>query len=208
MVPIGRGYKQELINMYLETKKEIRKLILGRRDAVDPKLREQWDNSVFDRLVHSEYYKKARVIFAFVSFRSEVDTHRIINRALADNKIICVPRIKSKDTGIELYRINSMNDLEKGYFGILEPSEHCQAVDCRDIELILMPGAAFDRNGSRLGYGRGYYDRFLEGMDNRVQKLALAYHFQVLDRVPTDELDIPVDAIITDEECIIVKKLT
>lgn len=194
--------------MDLDAKKEIRSFILEKRDSVDPKLREQWDNIIFDRLVNSEQYKNAGIIFAFVSFRSEVDTHRIIKRALADNKIICVPKIRSKDTGIELYRIISMNDLEKGYFGILEPSENCLEVDSRAIDLILMPGAAFDRNGGRLGYGRGYYDRFLEGMDIRVQKLALAYHFQVLDRVPTDKFDVPVDAIITDEEFIIVKKLT
>ncbi|MDP4089106.1 MAG: 5-formyltetrahydrofolate cyclo-ligase [Bacillota bacterium] len=190
-----------------EAKKELRQFIVRKRDEVAPALRQEWDNIIFDRLIDSEYYKRAEMIFTFVSFKSEVDTHRIIKRALEDKKIVCIPKIKSKEKGIELYRINGMDELKPGYFGILEPVESCPAVEAAAFDLILMPGVAFDRKGGRLGYGRGYYDRFLSKLDSESDKIALAYHFQLLDSVPVDIWDVLVDGIITEEEFISIKKL-
>lgn len=190
-------------NMGLQTKKEIRKFIIGKRDGINDSIKKEWDINIFNKLVNSEIYKKARVIFAFVSFKSEVDTHQIINRALMDNKTVCVPKIRSKDKGIEIYRINSLLELREGYHGILEPLDNCPAVESNDIDLILMPGVAFDRQGGRVGYGMGYYDGFLIRMNKNVDKIALAYDFQVLDKVPMEERDIRINGIITNEEFIL-----
>lgn len=190
--------------MDLQTKKEIRKFIIEKRETIDYGTRIEWDSNIFNKLINSEFYKNARVIFAFVSFKSEVDTHQIINRAIMDKKIICVPKIKSRDKEIEIYKINSLSDLSKGYYGILEPSDNCPTIDSNNIDLILMPGSAFDRKGGRVGYGMGYYDRFLVKMDRDVDKIALAYDFQVLDKVPMEERDIRINGIITNKEFILV----
>jgi 5-formyltetrahydrofolate cyclo-ligase len=182
------------------TKKEIRKYILNMRDAVNAEQKEDWDSKIFTSLINSDFYRNANVIFAFVSFKSEVDTHRFINHAVRDNKVICVPRIKSKETGIEVFRIGNMEDLKTGYYGILEPKDSCLKVNDEDIDLILMPGVAFDREGGRVGYGAGFYDRYLAKLKEKADKIALAYHIQLLDKVPMDEFDVRIDGIITDEE--------
>jgi 5-formyltetrahydrofolate cyclo-ligase len=121
--------------MNLQSKKEIRKFIIEKREAISYSIRNEWNINIFNKLINSEFYNNARVIFAFVSFKSEVDTHKIINYALADKKIICVPKIRSMEKGIEIFRINSMSELSKGYFGILEPLDNCPAVDSNDIDL-------------------------------------------------------------------------
>lgn len=186
--------------MNLLSKTTLRKLVLEKRDAVAVDTRKKWDEEVIKRIIHSEFYINSSSIFTFVSFGSEVNTHQIINLALNDNKIIYVPKIKSKEKGIEIFRINSLSDLKPGYFGILEPSENCSAADSSDIDLILMPGVAFDRQGGRLGYGAGFYDRFLTKMNKKITKIALAYQLQVVDSVPMESSDVRIDGIITNEE--------
>jgi 5-formyltetrahydrofolate cyclo-ligase len=188
--------------MNIGQKDSIRKQIIEHRDSIDINIKNQRDENIFNSLIKSEWYKKANTIFAFVSFKSETDTHKIIRYAIQDKKTIYVPRIKSKQKGIEIFKIDSFDQLEKGYFGILEPIESCLAVDSKDIDLILMPGVAFDRQGGRLGYGAGFYDRFLSNMSNIVDKIAVAYHFQVLDNIPMDEHDVRINGIVTEEEII------
>ncbi len=178
-------------------KKKLRELVLNKRNALDSGLKKAWDEKIFKKLINSKLYQDARVIFTFVSFGSEVDTHQIINYALKDEKIICVPKIPSPKQGIAVYRINSFDDLREGYYHILEPVDGCSEVSPADIDLILMPGLAFDRSGGRVGYGGGYYDRFLAQLTNKVNKIALAYDFQVFAQVPTDEKDVKIDGIIT-----------
>jgi 5-formyltetrahydrofolate cyclo-ligase len=192
--------------MDIASKQEIRNKILDHREAIDINIRNQWDEGIFNNLINSEWYKKANTIFAFVSFKSEADTHKIIKHAIKDRKIICVPRIESKQKGIEIFKIDGFNQLKKGYFGILEPDESCTEVDKKDIDLILMPGVAFDRQGGRVGYGAGFYDKFLSDMNNNVNKIAVAYHFQVLHDIPMDEHDVRIDGIITEEESIFTDK--
>lgn len=183
----------------MEAKKQIRKEILDIRDSLEEEIRNKWNESIFSRLINSEFYKRARTIFIFVSFKSEVDTHKIIEYSIEKGKIICVPKIKSKQIGIEVFKIDSFKDLKEGYFNILEPVEGCISVDKNDIDLILMPGVAFDRHGGRIGYGGGFYDRFLSSMNKTADKIVLAYNFQVLDEVPMEENDVRVDGIITEE---------
>lgn len=183
--------------MDINSKKAVRKFILAKRDQCKAEDRICWDEAIFNKFVNSEYYKKNKVIFIFVNFRSEVDTHKIINKALEDGKTICVPKIISKEDGMRAYRIKGFQDMEPGYYGILEPSEECEEISIKDIELMVMPGAAFDRNGGRIGYGGGFYDRFLTKVEGNVKKIALAYELQVLDSVPMETNDIRIDNIVT-----------
>jgi len=183
--------------MDFESKQEVRKYILEMRDRQRREDRARWDDVIFSKFIDSEYYKNSEVIFIFVSFRSEVDTHRIIKKALEDGKTICVPRVISKNDGMKAFRINSIEELKKGSFGVLEPSADCKEVPGAEIDLVVMPGAAFDKNGGRIGYGGGFYDRFLSGLRHNAKKIALAYDFQILKHVPMDEHDIKPDGIIT-----------
>jgi len=192
--------------MNIQDKKDIRDKILKQRETIDVDTKNQWDDNIFNNLVNSELYKKAKTIFAFVSFKSEVDTHRIIKRAFEDKKIICVPKIESKQKGMEAVKINGFDQLKEGYFGILEPVEGCPAIDNKAIDLIFVPGVAFDKQGGRLGYGAAFYDRFLANIDESVEKIAIAYNFQILDHIPMDEHDVRIDGVITEEKIIFTKE--
>jgi 5-formyltetrahydrofolate cyclo-ligase len=182
----------------------IRKSVIEKRDSITIDIKKEWDERILKKLIDNKSYEDSLVLFTFVSFGSEVDTHKIISYALNDGKIVYVPKIKSKDKGIEIFRINTLSDLKPGYFNILEPLENCPVGNIKDIDLILMPGIAFDRNGGRIGYGAGFYDRFLTNINSDVPKLALAYQFQVLDEVPITEFDVKIDGIISNKELITV----
>jgi len=198
-----RGYFKGVVFMTLFSKKEYRDEVFKLQSQVPADIRAQWDKIILDKLINSDYYKNSSVIFTFVSFRDEVDTHSFIEYALKDGKSICVPKVPSKKQGMEVYVINSLEDLKEGYFGILEPMSHCTKVLPEDIDFIVMPGVAFDREGGRVGYGAGFYDRFLAGLTKQVPKIALAYELQLYEKVPTDEFDIKIDGIITNEDSII-----
>jgi 5-formyltetrahydrofolate cyclo-ligase len=182
----------------------IRKSVIEKRDSITIDIKKEWDERILKKLIDNKSYKDSLVLFTFVSFGSEVDTHKIISCALNDGKIVYAPKIKSKDKGIEIFRINTLSDLKPGYFNILEPLENCPVGNIKDIDLILMPGIAFDRNGGRIGYGARFYDRFLTNINSDVTKLALAYQFQVLDEVPITEFDVKIDGIISNKELITV----
>lgn len=190
--------------MDFSSKEDIRGFVLSKRDTMEAAQKEIWDDIIFKSLVNSEFYMKANVIFTFVSFRSEVDTHRFINYAIGDKKVICVPKVRSKQEGISVFRIDDLADLRTGYFGIPEPKNNCMEVNALEIDLVLMPGLAFDREGGRVGYGGGFYDRFLMKADRKVHKIAPAYHFQLLDKVPMDDWDIRIDGIVTNKEVVTV----
>lgn len=183
--------------MLYQDKKSLRQAVLEKRNALNSNLKKEWDQKIFNKLINSKLYQEANTIFTYVSFGSEIDTHQFINHALKEGKVIGVPKIVSKKEGIVVYRINGFQDLKEGYYHILEPVEGCKQVLGDDIDLILMPGLAFDIRGGRIGYGGGYYDRFLAKLNKKVPKIALAYDFQVLDQVPTEERDIKTDGLIT-----------
>ena len=182
------------------TKQDIRKEILKKRSEISLETRLQWNEEIYNKLIISDFYKTSATIFSFVSFKDEVDTHKFIMQALKDGKTICVPKVASKKEGMKTYKINSFEDLKEGYFGILEPKINCSEIYSHEIDFILMPGVAFDNCGGRVGYGAGFYDRFLSNMKKDVPKIAIAYDFQFIDKVPTDELDVQIDGIITNSQ--------
>ena len=181
------------------SKKTIRKLIEDRRASLDEGDRRIRDENIFSRLIDHNLFKDAKSIFIYVSFDGEIDTHSIINYALKEGKIVCVPKIFTKAEGMHLMKIDSFSSLTPGYYGILEPPADSEEMSPEDIDLIIMPGVAFDENGGRVGYGGGFYDRLLAGSNIQSTKIALAYRFQVFDKVPSDKWDERVDMIITEE---------
>ncbi|MCY6370816.1 5-formyltetrahydrofolate cyclo-ligase [Clostridium ganghwense] len=180
----------------MESKEEIREHIKRKRALMRNGEKEILDISIFSKLINSKEYNEAKYIFVYVSFSGEVDTHKIIDYALKDNKYICVPKVISKEKGMKAVQIKNLMELKKGAYGILEPESFKHEIDEKNIDLVLVPGVAFDNFGGRVGYGGGFYDRFLKNLNQYTVKLALAYDFQVMDKVPKDELDVLVDRII------------
>jgi len=180
----------------LSKKKRIRDIIEKQRKELNKDIKRVFDEQIFYKVIDSSEYKKSKTIFIYVSFEGEVDTHKIIKYALAEGKQICVPKILSKEEGMKAIAISSFNELKPSVYNILEPESFDNTIDEKQIDLILMPGVAFDNKGGRVGYGGAFYDRFLAKIKSDAVKIALAYDFQILEEVPMDKHDKKIDRII------------
>ena len=151
------------------------------------------------RLFNEEEFKNASVVMFYVSLKDEVNTFSMIDEALEAGKRICVPVILKEEKRLIAGEIkNRKADLESQHFGIYQPIEgHVKEVPLSDIDLVIVPGIAFDKNNVRLGRGHGYYDRFLSGLPDTARTIGLAFDFQVVDNLPKDSHDIPVWKTIT-----------
>lgn len=187
-------------------KKALRKDILTKRKNIDTAEKEEMDKKILHRFFESRYYKEAENIFIYISYDSEINTSEIIDKAFKDGKKIYVPRTEFETRLMDAVEITSLDNLIKSSYGILEPSIEESHINPNELDLIVVPGVAFDRNGGRMGYGAGFYDRYFKKINKenikRIVKLALAYDFQVLEEVPMSVQDVPVDFIITEKEFI------
>ena len=152
-----------------------------------------------DRLFNEEEFKRARVVMFYVSLHDEVDTLVMIDEALKTGKRVAVPVILKEEKRLIAGEIhNRLEDLESQHFGIYQPRhDRVKEIPLDDIDLVVVPGVAFDRKNIRLGRGHGYYDRFLSGLPKRTKTIGLAFDFQVLEDLPQDPHDVPVSKIIT-----------
>ena len=151
------------------------------------------------KLFKEKAFKEARVVMFYVSLKDEVNTMSMIDEAIVTGKKICVPVIIKEEKRLIAGEIkNRMADLEKQHFGIYQPKEgRVKEVPLKDIDLIIVPGMAFDKKNVRLGRGHGYYDRFLSAVPNKARTIGLAFDFQVVEELPQDSHDIPVWKTIT-----------
>ncbi|KNF09167.1 5-formyltetrahydrofolate cyclo-ligase [Gottschalkia purinilytica] len=189
-------------------KNTLRKEILSQRKAMSLEEVNKKSDQVTDLLLSSEYYKNAKNIMAYIDFRNEVKTERLIKTALKDKKNIIIPISVVETRQLILSQLLDYdNELESGTYGILEPKkEFIREVEPSCIDLVLIPGVAFDRRGFRIGYGAGYYDRFLEKVDKSAPKIALSFELQMVSNAFEGPHDFPVDSIITENEVIICKR--
>lgn len=178
-------------------KKELRRELLLRRNSLSPKEIEEKSLKIKEGLFGLKEFKEARFVLFYVSKGSEVKTPEMIQKTLAINKRVAVPITLRKKGELLLSEIKGLDELEIGAFGILEPKEqYRRIINPGTIDLGVIPGVAFSLGGHRLGYGGGYFDRLLSLMG--ATSIGLAYQIQILDELPTDEKDIPVDKIITE----------
>lgn len=181
----------------------LREQILEIRKNLNDQNVESYSNIIINTLLKSELYKKASNIMSYVSFNNEVNTHRFIVKAIEDGKKISVPYIDNKNKIMLPCLIDDIDELVPGYFGILSPDPNkLKIIDAKSIDLVIVPGACFDINGYRIGYGGGYYDKFLPLLRKDASSIGLAFSFQVIDKVPFEKYDIPVDFIITEKDFI------
>lgn len=189
-----------------EDKKRLRKEILDKRNNMDVNIKKELDKCIFNRFYESSYYKNANKIFIYISNNSELDTKEIINKALEEEKEIFVPRTEYKTKAMDAVKITSLDNLEESRYGILEPSIDKESIDPNELDLIVVPGVAFDCCGGRMGYGAGFYDRYFKKINEkssvRTKKLALAYEMQILNKVPMNEFDMTIDYIFSENQII------
>ncbi len=181
-------------------KNDLRRHLIAKRDQLTKDEVKTKSLRVADRLLALEAYQHAERIFTFLSFGSELDTRPIVEAALAEGKTLIVPRVNRKTKRLDLYEITSYDGLVPGGYGILEPTEEHVRVSENDVDLILVPGVAFDESGGRLGYGAGFYDRILS--KTRSALVALCFELQIVPEVPREPHDIPVPLILTEKRVI------
>jgi 5-formyltetrahydrofolate cyclo-ligase len=185
-------------------KSEIRKKILIKRDGIPLPERVRDSAIIRQRLFNHPLWEDLHTVMAYISFGSEVETHKLVQEALDAGKRIVVPVCDRERKEMRLSELRSMGDLAPGAFpGTYEPSPQFQnMVDPSEVELVLVPGAVFDQWGGRIGRGEGYFDRLLPQMPNAV-RIALAFSLQVLKtRLPLLPHDMRMHQIITENDVI------
>lgn len=183
----------------MSIKSELRKSVKLERSRIEGK-----DNisiAVANRLLSSKLYKDTSIILCYASLKDEINTDLIIQKALKDNKLVALPYCVDDNGKMEFYIIKSFDDLKLGSFGVREPDiDKCKKLEYFDNSIILVPALCFDKKGYRLGYGKGYYDRFLENYP--FISIGLCYNSLVKNEIPIDRYDLPVDFIITEKQVI------
>lgn len=175
-------------------KKEIRKMISRQKKELTMDQIKEYSHLIADRMINSQVYKDAKVIYSYIAYNQEVITNEIIEDAWAKGKRVAAPKVY--DDYMEFLYITSFDQLEPGAFDIPEPTTSDIANESE--VLIIMPGIAFDPDFNRIGYGGGFYDKYLANHpDTSFDKIALTYDFQILEHLETEPHDYKVDGIIT-----------
>ncbi|MBD5550600.1 MAG: 5-formyltetrahydrofolate cyclo-ligase [Lachnospiraceae bacterium] len=202
----------------------LRKQILNDRNALSPEQRKIWNEQILENLIRYDRENPCAVYLCYVNYKSEVSTKDFICWCLNKGKTVFVPKVfakeKTKPTEMEFYQITAWHELKTGYQGILEPEtlaersfsewfakkETKAAGPEREHLRMLLPGAVFDKAGNRIGYGGGFYDRWLakwshldSGDPKILEKIGLAYSMQVVETLPTERFDQKTDLVITEE---------
>ena len=169
-------YRQKYIN--------IRKNITNKKEQ---------DNLIFSKVIVNKNIKDSNLILIYVSMKYEIDTINLIKYFLSINKQVAVPKIENNQ--MNFYYINSLSELKTGYFNILEPITNNLVTDYNNC-VSITPGICFSKEMYRIGYGKGYYDKFYQ-KHNNIYKIGLCYKKCLLESIPYDNYDIKVDEIIT-----------
>ena len=177
------------------TKKELRQKVVSFRKNLTYIECVTKSRIIINKILESKWYLEADTIISYVSVNNEVYTKEFIVQAIKDNKKVAVPKII--DNKMEFYYINSLDELKEGYFNIPEPvniSKIC--IPIPDKTLMIVPGVAFDKENNRLGYGGGFYDKYLSV--HNVYKMGICFKEQLFDSICTEKYDIKMDEVITD----------
>jgi 5-formyltetrahydrofolate cyclo-ligase len=193
--PKNKERKQMIKNIKL-FKTKLRQKYRSLRENMNKDEKQALDKRILDKILILKKYKESKVVFTYISKEIEVDTFGLIKKSLSENKKVAVPACNKEDRTMEFYFVTSQNDLEKGTFGLLEPiKEKCEkAVDFSE-GFCIVPGFCFDYKGYRLGYGYGYYDRFLQRFGGTT--VGICYNKFITPQLPHGKFDRPVDILVT-----------
>jgi 5-formyltetrahydrofolate cyclo-ligase len=183
----------------LDAKRALRARVLSARDQMPAAARVEASRAIVTALVARADFQAAPTLLLTLPFGSEWDTAPLFAVAIGRNKVVALPRVNLATRMLELCAITDLGrDVAPGYHGIREPLPHCVDVAPAAIMWVLVPGVAFDRNGKRLGYGGGFYDRLLPSLSPAAARVAGAFELQIVDDIPAAAHDLAVDAIVTE----------
>ena len=188
------------------TKKSLRTEILSMRNSLSQEERVEKSNVIANNLIQTPEFLNADILLLYASNKSEVDTKKIHLAAQEKGKIIYYPKVEGKE--MEFYPVQNIEDLEEGFCGIKEPNPEIAkryVAESGDKICVIMPGAVFDNEGNRIGYGGGYYDKYLHRLmksvpANHICKIAIGFACQVVEtgEIPIEEYDVKYDLLITE----------
>ncbi len=180
----------------MQSKKQIRKIIQKLRKEYPFEILEKWSKEICKRVAEQNVYKKSSYIAFYFAKSGEVDLKFLIGKAFLNRKKVFLPKTHLKEKRLSFHQIFSFSDLVPGPFNILEPFWKNPEIDVNRLDVIIVPGIAFDFNKGRIGYGGGFYDRVLA--NTKAFKIGVAFSFQIFERLPLEPHDQKVDLIITE----------
>lgn len=181
-------------------KKILRKKLIESRKSLDETEKAKWDKIISEKIINSDYFKNAKQVLIFSSTDDEFDTRYIIERCRLLYKRVFYPLCIDSDGKMEFYKVDSVGDLQVGMYNILEPKSTCKKYIPQDNDLVIVPCLSADRQKNRIGYGKGYYDRFLKDFNG--VSISPCYDILLEDEIPTDKYDMQINIIVTDKEVI------
>lgn len=185
-------------------KEKLRLEILAERNKLTPELVSSKSSAIIQQLISLDVYQKSKSVMVYLDFRNEVQTGALIQRMLREKKNVLIPVTNPSDHTLTISHLkNPEHDLMRSHFGLLEPKpEAMRLVDPSVIDLVLVPGLVFDSFGYRIGFGAGYYDRFLASLPADIPLLSMLYELQLVDQIPREPHDIPVHLLVTEKRII------
>lgn len=190
--------------MLKEQKSELRKALIAARDAMSAASRDNASQRIVKKIAAEPACQAARIVMAYCSFGSELDTRPFLEATLAAGKMLVLPRVDRTSKSLKLYRVADLAaDLQAGKWGILEPKpDDERRVDVGGVDFVLVPGVGFDTQCNRLGYGAGFYDHLFGAAQRAGVKLprrvAGTFDCQIADTIPVSAYDLPVDRVVTE----------
>ncbi len=181
-------------------KASLRETLTARRKALTPQVLDTRGLKVQSRFLATQYYEKARTIALYAPIRGEVPTRDILIAALADAKTVVYPLSHVHGRILSFRAISSESELEPGRLGVREPTNAADLVPVEKVDLFVVPGLGFSRDGKRLGRGGGYYDATLKAASERSRRVGLSFNDQVVDDIPVTQDDVVMDMVVSESE--------
>lgn len=189
----------------LSLKQSIRRNTLALREQLSLSTRLAQSTCITERILHLPAYQQANTVLAYMNFGSEFASELWVTRALAEGKRVVLPRVNRHTNVLDLYVVSDLeSQLQAGLWGIREPVvERCERLNkLNEVEFALVPGVAFCKNGARLGYGGGYYDKLLARFTHRPALVSAAFSLQIVTELPQEPTDLNVEWIVTEQEVV------
>lgn len=179
------------------TKEQIRQETLNKRLALSDGFVREASAHIQDDVLRSSFWPKQGRVGLYSSIKNEVQTNILLQKALESGLHVYFPRVEQ---GIHFYEVNGLDDLERGSWNIFEPKLTCEELaEDTDLDLVIVPGVVFSKNCFRIGYGRGYYDKFFSRLDRQITSVGLGFEMQIVDAIPATEWDQPLTAVVTEK---------
>lgn len=181
-------------------KKILRTRLLEKRKSLDKTEKAKCDKIISEKIINSDYFANAEQVLVFSSTDDEFDTKQIIKCCKVQSKEIFYPLCIDRNGNMEFLKVDSDDDLVLGMYGLKEPKSTCEKYVAKENDLVIVPCLSVDKQKNRIGYGKGYYDRFLKDFNG--VSVSPCYDILLEDEIPTDKYDIQINIIVTDKEVI------